>query len=80
MLMIDLGHEKKSHGVISVTRVTKAPLIRILLPCLGNAYEHVIGPLVPTYRVRRWLSSDEARQENSTSRPVLAARKPTWRA
>jgi hypothetical protein len=31
MLMIDLGHEKKSLGVISVTRVTKVLLTRLLL-------------------------------------------------
>ena len=53
MVMIDLGHEKKSLGVISVTRVTESLLLRHI-----RVRRSARSPQVKSYEMQavvRWL-------------------------
>src|SRR5215469_5036826 len=51
MVMIDLGDEKKSLGVISVTCATKTSLIRLLPRCRKHASDEVRVRLLTTYPI-----------------------------
>ena len=61
MVMIDLGHEKKSLGVISVTHVTEALQSSMLQASESLPYPQVAGPGVKRRSVSSTQDADAER-------------------
>jgi hypothetical protein len=61
MVMIDLGHEKKSLGVISVTQVTETLRSSVAEPGDVQIFTQVTGPGVRRRSVSSALEADAKR-------------------